>query len=138
MSSSICGYLVFVSTTRLGLDSFQPLFIHVYEDGACANTSQFTRTLQVGHPKTMIDEFDPFLSFCGGTTPHLVKKKEIWNFQLFFFWGPEIEGREELWMRKVQPTKLGPSQQLFVNILLGKGLEMCSFLTNLPPNVVQI
>ena len=36
-------------------------------------------------------------------------------------------GKNKLWMRKVQPTKLGPSQQLFVNILLGKWLEMCSF-----------
>ena len=32
-------------------------------------------------------------------------------------------------MRKVQPTKLGPSQQFFVNILLGKWLEMWSLLT---------
>ena len=24
-------------------------------------------------------------------------------------------GKNKLWMRKVQPTKLGPSQQLFVN-----------------------
>ena len=38
-------------------------------------------------------------------------------------------GKNKLWMRKVQPTKLGPSQQLFVNILLGKWLEMCSFWT---------
>ena len=36
-------------------------------------------------------------------------------------------GKNKLWMRKVQPTKLGPSQQLFVNILLGNWLEMCSF-----------
>ena len=36
-------------------------------------------------------------------------------------------GKNKLWMRKVQPTKLGPSQQLLVNILLGKWLEMCSF-----------
>ena len=36
-------------------------------------------------------------------------------------------GKNKLWMRKVQPTKLGPSQQLLVNILLGKCLEMCSF-----------
>ena len=37
-------------------------------------------------------------------------------------------GKNKLWMRKVQPTKLqGPAQQLFVNILLGKWLEMCSF-----------
>ena len=38
-------------------------------------------------------------------------------------------GKNKLWMRKVQPTKLGPSQQLLVNILLGKWLEMCSFWT---------
>ena len=38
-------------------------------------------------------------------------------------------GKNKLWMRKVQPTNLRPSQQLFVNILLGKWLEMCSFLT---------
>ena len=36
-------------------------------------------------------------------------------------------GKNKLWMRKVQPTKLGPSRQLLVNILLGKWLEMCSF-----------
>ena len=47
-------------------------------------------------------------------------------------------GKNKLWMRKVQPTKLGPSQQLFVNILLGKWLEMCSFEQNLPPKVAQI
>ena len=35
--------------------------------------------------------------------------------------------KNKLWMRKVQPTKLGPSRQLLVNILLGKWLEMCSF-----------
>ena len=35
-------------------------------------------------------------------------------------------GKSKLWMRKVQPTKRGPSQQLVVNIL-GKWLEMCSF-----------
>ena len=28
-------------------------------------------------------------------------------------------GKNKLWMKKVQPTKLGPSQQLFVNILFG-------------------
>ena len=38
-------------------------------------------------------------------------------------------GKNKLWMRKVQPAKLGPSQQLLVNILLGKWLEMCSFWT---------
>ena len=38
-------------------------------------------------------------------------------------------GKNKLWMRKVQPTKLGPSQQLLVKILLGKWLEMCSFWT---------
>ena len=36
-------------------------------------------------------------------------------------------GKNKLWMRKVQPTKPGPSRQLLVNILLGKWLEMCSF-----------
>ena len=40
-------------------------------------------------------------------------------------------GKNKLWMRKVQVvlqhTKLGPSRQLLVNILLGKWLEMCSF-----------
>ena len=40
-----------------------------------------------------------------------------------------MAGKNKLWMRKVQPTKLGPSQQLLVNILLGKWLEMCSFWT---------
>ena len=38
-------------------------------------------------------------------------------------------GKNKLWMRKVQPTKLGPSRQFLVNILLGKWLEMCSFWT---------
>ena len=38
-------------------------------------------------------------------------------------------GKNKLWMRKVQPTKLGPSQQLLVNILWCKWLEMCSFWT---------
>ena len=38
-------------------------------------------------------------------------------------------GKNKLWMRKVQSTKLGPSRQLLVNILLGKWLEMCSFWT---------
>ena len=37
-------------------------------------------------------------------------------------------GKNKLWMRKVQLTKVGPSQQLFVNILLSKWLEMCRFL----------
>ena len=36
-------------------------------------------------------------------------------------------GKNKLWMRKVQPTKPVPSQQLLVNIILGKWLEMCSF-----------
>ena len=40
-------------------------------------------------------------------------------------------GKNKLWMRKVQPTKLGPSRQLLVNILLGKWLEMCSLLNKI-------
>ena len=48
-------------------------------------------------------------------------------------------GKNKLWMRKVQPTKLGPSssQQLLVNILLGKW-KRAVFEQNLPPKVAQI
>ena len=52
-----------------------------------------------------------------------------------------MAGKNKLWMRKVQPTKLGPSQQHLVNILLGKWLEMCSFWTKFTskscPNVTH-
>ena len=38
-------------------------------------------------------------------------------------------GKNKLWMRKVQPKKLGPSQQLFVNIFLVSGWKCAVFLT---------
>ena len=40
-------------------------------------------------------------------------------------------GKNKLWMRKVQPTKLGPSQQLLVNILLGKVVGIVQFLNKI-------
>ena len=47
--------------------------------------------------------------------------------------------KNKLWMRKVQSTKLGPCQQLFVNIFWVSGWNCAVFfLTNLPPKVVQI
>ena len=49
-------------------------------------------------------------------------------------------GKNKLWMRKVQPTKLGLSEQLFVNTFLGKlkCLKCAVLKQHLPPKVAQI
>ena len=47
------------------------------------------------------------------------------------------KGREELWMRKLQSTKLGPSEQFFVIFFFVSGWKCAVFEENLPPKVVS-
>ena len=47
-------------------------------------------------------------------------------------------GKNKLWMKKVQPTKLGPSEQLFANIFGISCWKWAVLKQNLPPKVVQI
>ena len=47
-------------------------------------------------------------------------------------------GKNKVRMRKVHRTKLGPSQQLLVNILWASGWKCAVFEPNLPPKVAQI
>ena len=58
-------------------------------------------------------------------TKHLKKKRSRGRSEI----EERKAGKNKLWRRKVQSTKLRPSQLLFLNIYLGKWLEMCSFLT---------